>query len=307
MGAVVRRIQEGGMWRAEGAPFTRMSRKITRFLPPQPPTRDQLPLVNASPEVAQWLEHYWRKLNLPVEQTRNLAVTDNRAEFARWTGRRLNPMALGCYCFLPLYPDDAPQAETIASATLTAPANQPTRLQPVLPGFTEEREETCGISEVAPLCSGPAPRLEDAVQDFRHLIFIEPDLLVEGVEITVAHELIHLSDRVSGTPRKHHCHGHDSISVDEAALTERDPEWLRELLAEETRRREATLRKARPYRYVYVCPNCGKEYPRVRKYSRAVSCGHCDQRFNAAFLLQLRPLTDAPDPNDGDEKCSKQA
>ncbi len=283
-----------------------MSRKITRFLPPQPPTRDQLPLINASPDVAQWLEHYWSKLNLPHKQTRYLAVTDNRTEFARWTGRRLNPMALGCYCFLPLYPDDASQGETIASATLTAPASQQARLQPVLPGFTdaredsEENEEFSGVTESVALCPLPTPQKHEAVQDFRHLIFIEPDLLLEGVEVTVAHELIHLSDRVAGSPRKHHCHGHDSISMDEAALTARDPEWLRDLLAEETRRREATLRKARPYRYLYVCPNCGKEYPRVKKYSRAVSCGHCDQRFNAAFLLQARPLTDALDSSISD-------
>jgi DNA-directed RNA polymerase subunit RPC12/RpoP len=95
--------------------------------------------------------------------------------------------------------------------------------------------------------------------------------------------------------------------MDEAALTARDPEWLRELLAEETRRREATLRKARPHRYLYVCPSCGKEYPRVKKYSRAVSCGHCDQRFNAAFLLQARPLTDASDSSMSDEAADKRA
>lgn len=95
--------------------------------------------------------------------------------------------------------------------------------------------------------------------------------------------------------------------MDEAALTTRDPEWLRELLAEETRRREAKLRQARPYRYLYVCPNCGKEYPRVKKYSRAVSCGHCDQRFNAAFLLQPRSLTDSPEASSSDAACSKRA
>lgn len=287
-----------------------MSRKITRFLPPQPPARHQLPLVNASPDVAQWLEHYWRKLNLPDDQTRYLAVTDDRAEFALWTGRRLNPMALGCYCFLPLYPDDSPQGETIASATLTAPTGQAAHLQAVLPGFTDESEkngECAGVAESVAMYPLPAPQNYAAVQEFRHLIFIERDLLVEGVEVTVAHELIHLADRVAGAPRKHHCHGHDSISMDEAALTARDPEWLRELLAEETRRREATLRKVRPHRYLYVCPNCGKEYPRVKKYSRAVSCGHCDQRFNAAFLLQARPLTDAPDASMSDEAADKRA
>jgi DNA-directed RNA polymerase subunit RPC12/RpoP len=279
-----------------------MSRKITRFLPPVPPVRDQLPLVNASPVVALWLDHYWRKLSLPVEQAQRLAVTDDRAEFARWTGRRLNPMALGCYCFLPLYDGDAPQAEPAASANLRAPANEVARLQPTLPGFADNCDSGEANREIAGMdaSSTPlAPATLDATDrppDFRHLIFVEPDLLVEGIEVTVAHELIHLADRVAGAPRKHHCHGRDSISQDEAALTARDPEWLRELLAEETRRREGVLRKARPYRYLYVCLNCGKEYPRVKKYSRPVSCGHCDQRFNAAFLLHLHPLATSSTP-----------
>lgn len=269
-----------------------MSRKITRFLPPAPPAIERLPLVNASPDVAQWLEHYWRKLKLPVAQTYRLAVTDDRVEFARWTGRRLNPMALGCYCYLPLHLDSQETEEPIASANLTAPAGQALRLQPTLPGFAEVflPTDTTSNSPAASIDLPVVSNALDAPPDYRHLIFVEPDLLDEGIEVTVAHELIHLADRVAGAPRKHHCHGHDSISQDEAALTARDPEWLRELLVEETRRRETTLRKVRPYRYLYVCPNCGKEYPRVKKYGRAVSCGHCDQRFNAAFLLEIRPL-----------------
>lgn len=265
-----------------------MSRKITRFLPPKPPSIDQLPLINATPIAAKWFEHYWRKLGLPVEQANYLAVTDDRQEFARWTGRRLNTMALGCYCYLPLVSDEnEEQPDFSLSANLTGPANAPARSQPSLPGFDEV--DDISLTEALE-AAFVAHRSAEPQGDFRHLIFIEPELLPEGVEVTIAHELIHLADRVGGRPRKHHCHGHDSISVDEAAITERDPEWLRELLAEETRRREEAVRRARPFKYIYACPNCGKEYPRVRKYSRAVSCGHCDQRFNAAFLLQLRPL-----------------
>ncbi|HEX9036366.1 MAG TPA: hypothetical protein VF808_05185 [Ktedonobacterales bacterium] len=285
-----------------------MSRKITRFLPPAPPARGYLPLINASADVARWLEHYWGKLGLPVEETLHLAVTDDRAEFARWTGRRLNPMALGCYCYLPLDPTD--NSGPVLSANLTAPISQGVRMQPALPGFADDNgnadETVASASAVDQSVTGSmqAQSAPDAPQDFRHLIFVEPDLLLEGIEVTVAHELIHLADRVAGAPRKHHCHGHDSISQDEAALTAREPEWLRELLAEETNRREAALRQARPYRYVYVCPHCGKEYPRVKKYSRAVSCGHCDQRFNAAFLLQLRPLSmGRPQASDASAAC----
>ena len=274
-----------------------MSRTIIRFLPPHPPSLEQLPLINADSQAARWLDHYWRKLGLPDEQGRHLAVTDDRHEFARWTGRRLNTMALGCYCYLPLAADEdsgAPPDISI-NANLTAPAGATARAQLTLPGFgdalgdAEDQRADAGqlldAFERAHVVGS-----QPVISDYRHLIFVEPELLPEGVEVTIAHELIHLADRVSGHPRKHHCHGHDSISVDEAALTGRDPEWLRELLAEETRRREAAVRRARPYKYLYVCPNCGKQYPRVRKYSRNVSCGHCDQRFNAAFVLQPRPI-----------------
>lgn len=240
-----------------------------------------------------WFEHYWRKLGLPIDQANYLAVTDDRREFARWTGRRLNTMALGCYCYLPLHDDDddSAQPDFSLAANLTGPATAPVKSQLQLPGFEGAADAEANACEVEADCD---ERLTPQ-GDFRHLIFIEPELLPEGVEVTIAHELIHLADRVSGRPRKHHCHGHDSISVDEAAITERDPEWLRELLAEETRRREEALRRARPFKYVYVCPNCGKEYPRVRKYSRAVSCGHCDQHFNAAFLLRPKPFDQAGD------------
>lgn len=281
-----------------------MSRKIIRFLPPQPPSLEQLPLINASPQAAHWLDHYWRKLGLPVEQADYLAVTDDRREFARWTGRRLNTMALGCYCYLPLYPDDesaTAQPDFSLAANLTGPAPAPTRAQPTLPGFSDLSDDLY-ISSFEAISESDAPQAPQG--DFRHLIFVEPELLPEGIEVTIAHELIHLADRVSGRPRKHHCHGHDSISLDEAAITERDPEWLRELLAEETRRREEAVRQARPYKYLYVCPNCDKEYPRVRKYSRAVSCGHCDQRFNAAFLLQLRAIGTTDSPAGGHDRAN---
>ena len=267
-----------------------MARRITRYRPPQAPELNELPLVNAGTEVARWLDHYWRKLKVPASEARRLAITDDRAEFARWTGRRLNPLALGCYCYLPsAHPDledgaSASASAAHASANLTAPATAPERVQLALPGFGDA---------VWPDPTGLAADGDSsAPTDYRHLIFVEPDLLPLGIEVTVAHELIHLSDRVQGNPRKHHCHGYDSISVDEAAITGRDPELLRELLREETARREAALRQLRPYRYLYACPHCGKEYPRVRRYARPVSCGRCDRQYNPAFLLQLKDVPD---------------
>ncbi len=215
-----------------------------------------------------------------------------------WTGRRLNPLALGCYCYLPDAGSGASDARNdinTIGALAHAPSSSPSRRQLTLPGFGGA--ETDGL---LPLETGESEQA--ATTDYRHLIYVEPDLLPLGIEVTVAHELIHLSDRVQGTPRKHRCHGYDSISVDEAAITGRDPEMLRALLREETARRESVLRQMRPYRYVYACPNpsCNKEYLRVKRYTRPVSCGRCDRHYNPAFLLVLRytlPETRVADAN----------
>jgi hypothetical protein len=261
-----------------------MTKKHDRYRPPNPPIQDALPLVNASSDVAHWLDHYWRKLRLPAHEANRLAVTDDRQEFHRWTGRRLNPLALGCYCYLPNASSNGADVDMgVESATLTAPVATPSRTQLTLPGFADV--QTSGDPPLQP----PLER-EEPVTDYRHLIFVEPELLPLGIEVTVAHELIHLSDRVQGNPRKHRCHGYDSISVDEAAITGREPELLRALLREETTRREEVLRRLRPYKYLYVCPQCQKEYPRVRRYTRLVSCGRCDRQYNPAFLLQLREM-----------------
>ena len=104
----------------------------------------------------------------------------------------------------------------------------------------------------------------------------------------MAHELIHLADRVRGTPRRHRHHGYDSIAADEAAVTGYGLEELRRLLHEESTRRESLRRSRRPIRYLYQCPNCGKEYPRARRYSQAVSCSSCDSHYNPQFRLQQR-------------------
>jgi hypothetical protein len=195
--------------------------------------------------VAHWLDFYWRKLQLPQQELGYLAITQERREFMQWTGKRLNAMALGCYCYLP--------APTPARRSLLA-----------------------------------AFELKSGVATHRHLIFIEPDMQPQSIEVTVAHELIHLTDRVNGTPRRHRHHGYDSIAADEAAVTGYSLEDLRRLLNEESQRREAQRRARRPIRYLYECPGCGKEYPRTRRYSQAVSCSCCDKRYNPYYRLRLK-------------------
>jgi hypothetical protein len=209
------------------------------------PTRQAEVIINGDQAtLAHWLTHYWQKLHLPAEELSLLAITQNRQEFTCWTGKRLNIMALGCYCYVP------------------APALSSARLRKAAATSTE-----------SPI--------------HRHLIFIEPDMQPRSIEVTVAHELIHLADRVNGTPRRHRHHGYDTIAADEAAITGYHLEELRALLHEESARREQMRRARRPIRYLYECPNCNKKYPRTRKYSHAVSCSSCDKSYNPHFRLLL--------------------
>ena len=207
-----------------------------KSLAPAPPPCQGGPVVHGTQSIKDWLTHYWDKLHLPLAELNRLAITQDRQEYMRWTAKRLNTMALGCYCYLPA-------------------------------SRTSHSRHTAG---------------------HRHLIFVEPDMQPRSIEVTVAHELIHLADRVQGTPRKHHHHGYDSIAADEAAVTGYGLDELRRLLHEESLHREQVRRQRRPIRYLYECPHCGKEYPRTRRYSHAVSCSSCDKSYNPNYCLQLR-------------------
>ncbi len=223
------------------------ARKAGRSVP-EPPLRQADAIIHGDTVLVNWLDFYWQKLHLPSHELSHLAITQDRHEFARWTGKRLNTMALGCYCYLPV-----PLAARRARLAH-------------LPTSSELRSTSA----------------------HRHLIFIEPDMQPRSIEVTIAHELIHLADRVNGTPRRHHHHGYDSIAADEAAITGYSLEVLRQLLSEESLHREKQRRARRPIRYHYECPICGKEYPRTRRYSQAVSCSNCDKRYNPHFLLRLK-------------------
>jgi predicted SprT family Zn-dependent metalloprotease len=230
--------------------------------PPAPPPRQAVPIIYASHTVKSWFQYYWQKLNLPVHELSRVALTQDRREYIRWTGKRLHSMVLGCYCYLPT----SPAPRTSSRSRLHFP-NQPVLAQ-TLPLFDDSWQLL--------------------VPTHRHLIFIEPDLQPKSIEVTVAHELIHLADRIHGTPRRHRHHGYDSIAADEAAITGYAVEELRQLLHQESSRREGVRRQHRPLRYFYECPNCGKQYPRTRRYARAVSCSHCDRAYNPLYQLLLR-------------------
>ena len=192
---------------------------------PAPPSRQSGPIIHAGHSIKDWLDHYWQKLNLPANELSRLAITQDRQEYMRWTGKRLQSMVLGCYCYLPAAPsiDKASRASAHARARKLA-------LTPPLPTFEEALE-------------------------------------------------LH-------SPSHRH-HGYDSIAADEAAITGYDVEELRRLLHEESARREGMRRQRRPIRYLYECPNCGKQYPRTRRYTQAVSCSKCDKIYNPRYRLAL--------------------
>ncbi len=211
------------------------SSKVRRAVPAPPQQQEETVIHGDRATIQRWLTHYGSKLEIPEHELRLLAITQDRQEFMLWTGKRLNFMTLGCYCYIP--PTGHPQNE------------------------------------------------QNQQHLHRHLIFIEPDMQAKSLEVTIAHELIHMMDRVKGTPRRHRHHGYDSIAVDEAAVTGYSLEELRALLHEESNRREQKHRQLRPIRYVYECPNCGRTYPRMRKYTQAVSCSSCDKSYNPSFRL----------------------
>ena len=237
---------------------------------PDPPSYgDGLVLHGDDATIRRWLTHYWEKLNLPASELPLLAITQDRREYMAWTGKRLDPLALGCYCYLSFGSAHSPRASsalhtssTKLKSTVGSPGDKDTITRNDMSQVQSRREH-------------------------RHLIFIEPEMQPRSTEVTIAHELIHLADRVLGTPRRHQHHGYDSIADDEVAITGYAPEELRLLLREESARREQIRRMHRPLRYLYRCPNCGKHYPRARRYSHAVSCSSCDKHFNPHYQLLL--------------------
>ncbi|HTI13604.1 MAG TPA: hypothetical protein VL461_03405 [Dictyobacter sp.] len=214
-----------------------------RSIVPSPPSLQEKPVIHGDEQgLFYWLQFYWQKLVLPASEWPLVALTQDRQEFTRWTGKRLDVMALGCYCYL---------SQTVRRAQMPEDLSRPAT--------------------------------------HRHLIFIASGMRALSLEVTVAHELIHLADRVKGQPRRHRHHGYDAIALEEAAITGYSQETLRVLLQEESMRLESLRRARRPIRYIYACPGCEKQYPRARRYSYAVSCSSCDKKYNPRFQLYLLP------------------
>ena len=61
---------------------------------PAPPPRQADPIIHGSPIISHWLSQYWQKLRLPEQELAVLAITQDRQEYMRWTGKRLNLLAL---------------------------------------------------------------------------------------------------------------------------------------------------------------------------------------------------------------------
>lgn len=53
------------------------------------------------------------------------------------------------------------------------------------------------------------------------------------------------------------------------------------------RHASAPLAPAKPPRFVYQCPACGRQTARQRLLRRVSSCGTCDKKYNSQYKLQL--------------------
>src|SRR5258708_9296927 len=102
-----------------------------RAIKPAPPPRQAGPIINGSPLIRHWLTHYWQKLQLPAGELNRLAITQDRQEYTRWTGKRLNIMVLGCYSYLPA--PSTPHSRNHPSIQEHPAAAPPLQLPPPLP------------------------------------------------------------------------------------------------------------------------------------------------------------------------------
>jgi Uncharacterized protein conserved in bacteria len=149
------------------------------------------------------------------------------------------------------------------------------------------------------------PRMRSAAgrADYREkLISLNPLLLEGGTRSPSAfsesssERSIHL-DEVDRTLRHELAHLLAQWRVGRRRIAPHGIEWreaCRDLgIADEARCHNLPFAtKSFPPRYVYRCPNCKEEFPRVRKIRRAIACLACCRKFNggefdARFRLKL--------------------
>jgi len=132
------------------------------------------------------------------------------------------------------------------------------------------------------------PRMKSTAgrADYRgRLISLNPllrDHGIEEIDRTLRHELAHLLAQFRVGRRRIAPHG---------------PEWreaCRDLdIADEARCHNLPFAtKAYPARFVYRCPNCRQEFPRVRRIRRVIACLACCRKHNGGdfdprFRLKL--------------------
>src|SRR5713226_4771492 len=100
-----------------------------RTTAPAPPPRETGPIVRGSQAIQHWLTYYWQKLQLPAQELSRLAITQDRQEYMRWTGKRLHLMVLGCYCYLPAPPTPHTPHTLHAQARPNTRSRQPSQAQ----------------------------------------------------------------------------------------------------------------------------------------------------------------------------------
>jgi predicted SprT family Zn-dependent metalloprotease len=154
---------------------------------------------------------------------------------------------------------------------------------------TREILDGLGLAGLARLvCVEWNSRLQTAAgrADFREkLISLNPrlcDYAESEIDRTLRHELAHLLAQFRAGRRRISPHG---------------PEWRDACcdlgIGDEVRCHNLPFPiSERARRFIYKCPNCAREFPRVRRIRRAVACllccrAHNGGEFDARFRLQL--------------------
>ena len=179
---------------------------------------------------------------------------------------------------------------------VTSSSEKPIHLVSVSTLQTEARELLCslGAKRIATqLRVEWNPRLQTAAgrADYRQkLISLNPRLIEHPEEIdrTLRHELAHLLAQFRAKTRRR--------------ISPHGPEWqqaCRDLDIAGEKRCHTLPFPAKRYapRFIYHCPNCRRDFPRVRKLKRTVAClaccrAHSRGEFDVRFRLRLTRLRD---------------